>query len=66
MKNKDVRIDIYRILCCVGVLPLLLFITERRPLNGVLEAVICIAFLFGSLASVSELFRRLPLLRKIV
>lgn len=47
-------------------LPILLYITERYPLKSVGEAIAMVIALFVGLEMVAELFRRIPVLRKLV
>lgn len=50
----------------LGHLPILLFITSIHPLQNITEAICVIIFLFVVLNVLAEVFRRLPLLRKLV
>lgn len=50
----------------LGHLPILLYLTERRPLQSMRGAIIMILFLFASTNIMAEVFRKLPLLRKTV
>lgn len=50
----------------LGHLPILIFLTEIKPLQSMQGAIIMILFLFASTNIMAEFFRKLPLLRKIV
>ena len=50
----------------LGHLPVLLFITQKEPLTSIQGACIMVVFLFVMLNAVAEIFRKIPLLRKIV
>ncbi len=50
----------------LGHLPLLLYLTGIRPLQSMQGALIMILFLFVTTNVMAEIFRKLPLLRKIV
>lgn len=50
----------------LGHLPLLLWFTGIRPLRTLSEAVCMVIFLFISMEVLSEVFKRLPVLQKIV
>lgn len=50
----------------LGHLPILLFITSIKPLSSTIEAVLFILILFVCTQLLAEVFRWLPILRKIV
>lgn len=50
----------------LGHLPILLYITEIFPLKSVEMAIVYIFIFFIGLEIMAELFRKLPLLRKLV
>lgn len=50
----------------LGHLPVLLFLTDRRPVENIWGAVWYVVLLFAGLQMLVELFRKMPLLRKLV
>lgn len=71
LKNKRVNKLIYFLgnntfTVYLGHLPILYFLTTIRPLESTLEACLCIIFLFVVCQIMAEVFKHLPLLRKII
>lgn len=50
----------------LGHLPILLYITQRHPIQSVGMAIIFIILMFFGCEVVAEIFRKLPMLRKLV
>lgn len=50
----------------LGHLPILLYLTEIKPLQSLRSAIVMVLFLFVLTNIIAEIFRKLPLLRKIV
>lgn len=71
VKNKTVYTILKRVASntftvYLAHLPILLLVTKRYPLNNFLDAVLMVIFLFITTNIIAEVFRLLPLLRKIV
>ncbi len=49
----------------LGHLPLLLYVTEKKPLETTWMAVLYIVLLFFGFVLAAELFGKMPLLRKL-